>query len=414
MLNLIIKDFLTISRDRSEVLILLAMPLILIIILGFALGGLMDGEEGIAQFPIALIMENDLERDMEDLGDEMTREIFTAAQEAEPARILLNILESPELEGMIEVRRDYTREEGEEALLEGDLAALIVIPEHFSYNTLSSIFLEEEVDASIELVVGNEDEFHAGIIKDILTSYTDQYNLEVSVQQAAAGRPLVSNVGSNYGEISHLEALKSVSSFQYYTMGMAVMFALYVSSTVSSNAFKEKSSHAFGRLMLAGEKPLSYLLSKGISATVLSLVQLTILFIISSLAFQTFSDMSTESLLGMGLLSLIYSLTIGALATLLTAIALQFNTDSVSGIFSGLMVSGFAFIGGSMVPVGQFSPLLVKAGNWTPNGAMMTAYLQLIQGFDFSHVLPMVYRVTIMMVVFIIIGVAIFPKRRLI
>lgn len=414
MFNLIKKDFLTISRDRSELLTLLAMPLILIIILGFALGGLMDGEEGIAKFPIALVSENDLEKDIESMSDESLKQIFLAAEEADPVRILIDVLESPELEELIELGRDYTLEEAEDALYNNEIAGIISLPEKFSYNTLSAILLGEEPQASINLLVANEEEFHAGIIESILTSYIDQYNLQVSIQEASGARPVESDIGHGYGEIRNLDSLKSVSSFQYYTMGMAVMFALYVSSTISSNAFKEKYTHVLGRLMLADERPLRYLLSKGISASVLSLVQLTILFFVSSIAFQTFSGMSSESLFGMGLVSLAFSLTIGSLASLLTAIALQFNTDSVSGIFSGVIVSGFAFVGGSMLPVGQISRLLENFGNWTPNGAMMTAYLQLIQGFSLSDVLPMIYRVMIMMVVFIILALAIFPKRRLI
>lgn len=374
MFNLIRKDFLTISRDRSEVLILLVMPLILIVILGFALGGLMEGEQGLDKIPVAIVMDS---------------------QESDFTSVFMEVMESPDLEGIIDLKTDYNKEQAHQAIIRDEVAAVITI------------------NQSIELLVQDNEQFRAGIVENILNSFVDEYNLQMSILQATGGVPVESQIPDEFGEVAYLPTLRAVSSFQYYTMGMAVMFALYVASTVSSNAFKEKTSFAFSRLMLTGERPLRYLLSKGISATVLSIIQLMILFIVSTLAFQTFNEMSLESLIGMGIVTLIFSLTVGSLATLLTSIALQFNNDAVSGIFSGFLVSAFGFLGGSMLPVEQFSPLIRELGNWTPNGAMMTAYLQLIQGLEFADVLPMVYRVIAMMIIFIILAVSIFPKRRL-
>ena len=249
---------------------------------------------------------------------------------------------------------------------------------------------------------------------NILSSFTDQYNLELSIALATQGQMVESTIAENdFGETTHISSQEPVSAFQYYTIGMAAMFALYVASTIASNAFKEKTSHVFARLMLTGERPLRYLLSKAISAFVLTLVQLSILFLVSTLIFQTFSHLSTESWMGIALVTIVFSLTIGSLAGLLTAIALQFNNDSVSGIFAGGFVVAFAFVGGSLTPVELLSPLLTTLGNWTPNGAMMTGYLQLLQGFQLVDVLPMIYRVLGMMALFIILGLAIFPKRRL-
>ena len=413
MFNLIKKDFLTISRDRSEVLILLVMPLILISILGFALGGLMEGEEGIKEIPIAIVMENDFESDVESLQDQEIRQVIMNFEDGDPAKIFMDIMTSPELEEIVELRTDYNSEEARDAILRDEIAAIITIPEGFSLKTLMGIYFEEDSNSAIELLVQDKEQFRAGIIENILNSFIDEYNLEVSILQATGGVMVESEVSSEFGKVTYLPTLRPVSSFQYYTMGMALMFALYVASTVSSNAFKEKTSHVFARLMLTGERPLGYLLSKGISATVLSILQLMILFLVSALVFKTFNEMSLESLVGMGVLTLIFSLTIGSLATLLTSIALQFNDDAVSGIFSGFVVSAFGFIGGSMLPVEQFSPLLRELGNWTPNGAMMTAYLQLIQGLEFGNALPMIYRVIVMMIIFIILAVSIFPKRRL-
>ncbi|MBU5594747.1 ABC transporter permease [Amphibacillus sp. MSJ-3] len=424
MWNLIKKDFLTISRDRSEFLILLVMPMVLITILGFALGSIMFGTVDMDPIPVALIIENDLEQDLEQFRKDLTAEgipeqaieqMIINAEEIDPVASLETVLRSPELSDMIDLKENYDQEQAEEALTTDEVLAVITIPEQFSYHTLFAFYFEEETEADIGLFVQDHEQIQATIVEGILTSFSDQYNLELSIAFATEGETVETTISEeNFGTITHFSTGKPVSAFQYYTIGMAVMFALYVASTVSSNAFKEKKNHMFARLMMTGERPLNYLLSKVISAVILTLVQLTILFIASTLLFQTFTGTSVEFWVSLAIISFVFSLVIGGLAAFMTAIAIQFNNDAISGFFSGGAVVIFAFLGGSLSPIEQFSPLMRELGNLTPNGAMMTAYLQLIQGFNINDFLPMIYRVLLMAVLFISLAVAIFPKRRLI
>lgn len=424
MWNLIKKDFLTISRDRSEVLILLVMPMVLIAILGFALGSIMFGTVDMDPIPVALIIENDLEQDLEQfredlidagLPEQAIEQMIVSAGAIDPAASLETVLYSPELRDMIDLKENYDQEQAEVALATDEVLAVITIPEQFSYHTLLAFYLEEETEASIEISVQDHEQIQATIIEGIMTSFSDQYNLELSIAFALGGETVETAISEdNFGTITHFSTGKPISAFQYYTIGMAVMFALYVASTVSSNAFKEKESHVFARLMMTGERPLRYLLSKVISAIVLTLLQLTLLFGASALLFQTFTDTGMGFWVNLAIISFVFSLVIGGLAAFMTAIAIQFNNDAISGFFSGGAVVIFAFLGGSLSPVEYFSPLMRELGNWTPNGAMMTAYLQLIQGFNLHEFLPMIYRVLFIAVLLISVGVVIFPKRRLI
>lgn len=423
MWNLIKKDFLTISRDRSELLVLLAMPMILISILGFALGGLMFGSGDMDAIPIALVVEDDLNQDMdqfqqvlaeEGLPEPMIEQIMASAEEIDPLASFQAVVNDLEMNEVIELAENYDQDQAELALTNSEIVAVITIPDQFSYQMLTAFFLEEVPGSTIELLVQDHEHIQASIINTIVASFTNQYNLELSIAFATEGEPIESTVtDQEFGKMTHLSAQEPVSAFQYYTIGMAVMFSLYVASTISANAFKEKYSHIFARLMITGARPLHYLLSKAISGTILTMLQLLILFVASSLAFQIFAGMSVGFWLSIAVISVVYSITVGALAALLTAIALQFNNDSISGIFSGGVVVIFAFIGGSMIPVEQISSFILKLGNWTPNGAIMTAYLQVIQGFQLQGVLPLIYRVLGMAVLLIAVAVAIFPKRGL-
>ncbi|SEN87499.1 ABC-2 type transport system permease protein [Amphibacillus marinus] len=423
MWNIFKKDLLTISRDRSEVIMLLGMPFILISILGFALGGLIEGETSISQIPVALVIENDQEADLADfeallleqgIPSEAIEEIVAGAKGADPAQVFLDLLEDPELEELIGLTT-YEQAADAAADLEADeVVAVITIPKQFSYHALASIFLNEEPESVIELAVQDREQIRASVIENLIQTFTDRYNLETSILVANDGEPIEASFAEqDFGQVTTVSRAKPVTAFQYYTIGMAAMFALYVGATVSANAFKEKDTHVFARLIMAGERPLRYLTSKAIAATILTFMQLTILFSLSNLLFGTFSGQSSKYWLGMFIITFTFSFVIGGLATLLTAITLQSSQDTVSGIFSGGVVTILAFLGGSFTPVEQISPFIRALGNWTPNGAIMTAYMQLIQGFELTSIMPLLYRVIVMAVVLIVIALIIFPKRRI-
>lgn len=240
------------------------MPLILISILSFALGGVMGGGGiDIGQIPIAIVMENDFENDIEDFRQDLIQEglpqeaidqIILNSGEYDPANILLDIMESPDLEEFIDLRVDYEENQANEAILNEEVFAVITIPEQFSYDTMRAIYLDEESQAKLEVLIADYEQIYAEIVESILTSFTEHYNLELSIALASQGEYIESEIENDFGGITNLGAARSVSSFQYYTVGMAVMFALYVASNISSNAFKEKTSHVFARLMLTGER----------------------------------------------------------------------------------------------------------------------------------------------------------------
>ena len=54
-------------------------------------------------------------------------------------------------------------------------------------------------------------------------------------------------------------ARQPISSFQYYTIGMAVMFVLFVGSTIAGQANLEQKQMVFDRIRLSNRPPLMYL-----------------------------------------------------------------------------------------------------------------------------------------------------------
>lgn len=422
MFNLVKKDFLTLSKSKSDLLELLFMPFILIAILGFALGNLiLGGSNSIDTFHIGIVNEQNFEEDLirletelmeKSVPEEMAADLLASAPQNAPSAVLREVLENENLEEIMIINEFADVESAQEAMKENEIAGFITIPEAFSYHVWRSIYLGEDPAANLEMAVLNTESLSAVILKSVVTTFVDQYNLETSIALATDGQAETEANTQEHGEIISLSVEEPISAFQYYTIGMGVMFALSTAPALASRAFKEKEQHVFGRIMLSGTKPLTYLSSKMISGTVVTFIQLVILFLLSTLIFGTFKGRDIDFWIDMLYTTGLYSLLVGSITSLLTSVSLHSNNNNTVNFF-GSFVSVFAFLGGSFTPVEQFSEALKQVGNWTPNGAAMTSYLQLMQGFEFQEVLPLMARVIGMTIVCVVVAVIIFPKRRL-
>ncbi|GMA08508.1 hypothetical protein GCM10025886_16590 [Tetragenococcus halophilus subsp. flandriensis] len=250
------------------------------------------------------------------------------------------------------------------------------------------------------------------ILQSVVESFTDQYNLETSIALVTDGAAEAEEEERTYGGTEQLSVEGPVDAFQYYTIGMGLMFALSTAPALASRAFREKEQHVFGRIMLSGTKPLTYLSSKMVSGTLITFVQLGILFTVSTILFGIFDGKDADFWIDMVYITGLYSLVVGSIASLLTSISLYANDNSTVSLVS-LLVPVLAFLGGSMTPVDQFSETLQQIGDWLPNGAAMTSYLQVFQGFSFQDVLPLMLRVVSVAFICLVSASIIFPKRRL-
>lgn len=417
MFNLLKKDVLTISKDRSELLILLVMPFVLISILGFALGGLMNNTSQLEAIPFAVVeMENNEEEKTEIVDqlastglDEATIDAIVSGVDVNQA--INQMLIELENEALLNVEY-MNAEAAAAALVEEEVRGVLTIPAALTSQIVRKQVTDQAITQALTLRVHDETTIQANVLKQIFKRFVSEYNLMLSIQNVR-GESVVIPDQTEYGATVSVETTTPVSAFQYYTIGMAMMFSLYVASSLSSNAFKEKKTDVLMRMMLAGEKPMRYLLSKAISGYVLVFLQLLILVLLSTVLFDSFPNQSVSFWLTMTWMTLVYAVVIGALTALLTSLTLMMSRDSVSGIFSGLVVTLFAFLGGSFTQVEQISPFIRTLGNWTPNGAMMTVYLQQIQGYDLDVSAPLLIRILIMSVVIFMLAVVSFPKRRL-
>ncbi|WP_077622894.1 ABC transporter permease [Sediminibacillus massiliensis] len=424
MFSFLKKDVLVLIRDRTELLVLLLMPIILTVILGFALKGMFNGSFSSFDMEVAIVNQNDREAGIErfheevsklSLPNEAQKQLTEAAITSEPFNLLAEMLKNEDISQIIEI--EYMEEaEAEQALEDQEITALLKIPENFTYLSLNSMLLDQGNGSELVVIEGKESSLLAGIFHDMIERFVDTMNFETAISKASNSTDTSNTTdpdeGKSIGGIVTVTEQEPITSIEYYSIGMAVMFAMFVASTIASKAYVENYQYVFDRILLSGKHPLLYLSGKAISTAVLVFIQLAILFGMARFVLQAFSDNSLQFWLGMIAIGLLFSFCIGSLGALLTAITLKAKSNVVPGIFSGGIVSVLAMLGGSFFPVSGMPEIFTSIGDWTPNGIMLTATLQWSQGLGTAYLAPLMIR--LLLITFVLTGLSllIFSKRR--
>ncbi|WP_192983646.1 ABC transporter permease [Marinilactibacillus psychrotolerans] len=421
MFNLLKKDLLTLSKNKSEMIELLLTPFLLISILGFALGNLMNNTSStIETDKIGIVNQQNYEEDLsrleedlenENIPEDTMKKLLDSSVSIDPINQLKTFLRSDEIKEIMEVKDFDDIKSAEKALENDEIQGIIEIPKEFSYITWRNVLFEDKATTNFDLKVQDKSQFNAIVLESLLNSFVEEYNLQSSIAMTDKEKVNLDNSNNN-GKMINIATEDPVNSFQYYTIGMGVFFAFSTGTIIAARSYREKEQHVFARIMLTNTSPNTYLLSKLLSGTILTFLQLGIIFIFSTLIFGTFGGKDVMFWINMMIITFIYSLLIGSITSLLTSLSLRSNSASNVGFFSSF-TAALAFLGGSFTPVETFSESIKTIGNWTPNGAVLTSYLQIMLGFDLIEVMPLLIRVIAMIGVFVIIAIYVFPKRRL-
>lgn len=411
----LVKDIMLLLRDRSELLILLAMPFLLIAILGFSLRGIFSGDLEALEMDIALVAEEDEAQAVASIQNEIgqmglppgqVQALKQSAQSASPQKMLISLLEDENLSELITVER-MARAQAQESLDEETVDAVITLPEGFTEDSLRNMLFGSSGGGKLELLVADLSSPQTDVLHSILQEFVRTVNFEASISRLS-GREAAAEVS---GGIETITARQPITSFQYYTVGMAVMFVLFVGSTIAGQANLEQKQMVFDRIRLSDRPPLLYLTGKAIAAAAIVTVQLALLFGLSALLFQTFAADSWAFWSGIAIISITLALSVGCLAALMVAITLRLESDAVPAIFSGGVISLMAFVGGSFMPLDGMPEMLRAIGNWTPNGAALSAYFSWLLEPDFGQLWEPLMRIAIVAAVFLSLALALFPRK---
>lgn len=396
----VLKDISLVLRDRKELTLLILMPFLLIVILGFALGGWFETEHEGLEMSVVLVIEDEenegLKRFFADMNEVVSNEatrkkLYEAAQRLRPRSLLLNMLTDEEMSRWlttVEGDREYARD----ALNRNEVAAALIVPAGFTYDTLRKTLLDEGDGAILLLEMSESSPLKAGVFQDIIDGFVDSFHFYTALgyvldgmDSKAMGDGFSLEPPSVHGGFEPVPGKKPLTSLQYYTIGMAVMFVLFIASSVSSHALLEQLNQVYNRINLAGRSPLYYLAGKAISASLLAFMQLLVLFGLSALALRTFAGLTFTAWGGMLAISAALAICIGMLSIFITSLSFFVRSTTVADVFAMIMVTALALFGGSFVPAAAMPEWISAIGGWTPNGAALSSYLLVMQGGEWSE-----------------------------
>jgi ABC-2 type transport system permease protein len=410
------KQLLMMVRNPQVLLILIGMPLILITILGFALGGVMNGEEVSVKAKVAIIEHGDSTQELKDFQEELEssslppearKAISQSAKRLMPVQLLKSeVLKRPELKKYISV--DEVEPGDLEKTKEDDsYSAIIEIPEGFTEQILSSLFLKGEEIPQLELYRNEGKELTSNLVEDLLAGFQKQYSLSAVIGRSSETALSTDTVDTGVkGAVSNVEDREPLTSVTYFAVGMSVMFVLYIASNMGSFAYQEKEDHVFDRMILANVPVWKYFVSILVTTVILAILQLGILFGVCAIIFDvTWPDIGSFLLVTTAL-----SLAVGSIGALLTSLNYRADSETFSTFFSTVAVTIFAFVGGSFGEMFS-SDFIQKVGVLTPNGAGMAAYFKLFQGYPLSSVYSEMLTLLIFTLIILTAAALLFPKR---
>src|SRR5690625_4880859 len=358
MLTFLKKDLKLILRDPPELLLLLVMPLVLIAILGFALGGLLgagsSGSSDAAPVHIeaGMVVEDDTAagraafRQALGASDRQAIEragLLVGSQSFDPLDILRQFLLDEGLQDLMTVRELAASEAGEQ-LAAGDLHAVITVPEGFSAALYSRMLLNEGESAALIVELSDDAPLRASIVRELLQGFAAEFSLQTALQQLAGERGELpnlqaANVPIVTGSIERIGSdAREVSSFAYYAFGMAVMFMLYLVGNSGTRAYLELSNLSFDRIIISNTRPISFLLSKALTAAIVGFAQIMILIVVSNLLFGALRGQPAEFWLQAAVISAALALAVGSLAALVTAIVMRTANNALANAFNSIIV----------------------------------------------------------------------------
>ncbi len=413
------KQFLLFIRNPHELLVLLGMPFILVTILGFALGNVMDGDDGAPKIhaKIALVNEGNEQADIQRFVHEVESMKLSANQKQMmvhtakamlPVTTLKNeVLGSKELKKYIKVVT-VQPSKLKKVRQDDSYAAIIKVPNGFTYSVLRNALLGEQQPAKLSFYVNEGKEMTSEFVEDIVLEFQQRYSMF-----SALGKSGFINHSFTIpdihvqGKVETVTKKKPIHAITYYMVGMSVMFVLYIAANVGSYAFNEKQLHVFDRILLADVSKWSYMTGIFISTVLLAFVQLNILYGVTSSVYH----IKWPALFSFLIVTLALSLAVGGLGVLLTALNFRINSEQVSRFFQSVLVTLFSLLGGSFFPSGQLSDFMNTLGNFTPNGSSMSAYLKLLQGYGLTEVTHSILYLCLFSAAMVVASVWAFPKR---
>jgi ABC-2 type transport system permease protein len=366
------KDARILVRDRTALLVMLAMPLALIFILGSALGSIGQGDS--LDIDVAIVNQ-----DAGDTGQ----------------RFVDGLTGSKEIDALFNIEVSDDADAVRTAVEKGDLTAALIIPSDLTEKITAGepVGLEVLQDPGSKIAGG----IWAGVVRAGVSSASAQIIAVQTLQEelAAAGAgaqpsapqgaaPEMPPMTFDAVAVREIEAQvdKRISMISYYSAGMTGMFLLFGSMFGAFSFVKERREQTLARMLSTPASKLAIVGGKAIGVLMIGAGQFAVLLIGTQMLFGVDWGQNIGATILVGAAE-----AIAAAGLAMTLAALGKSERAIGGIAPAAIML-FAATGGSMVPTEQLPKFLlpvqvVSPVYWTVNG-----FLDVMRGASVADVLP--------------------------
>ena len=426
--DIIRKDILVVLRDVKALIFILLMPIVLMVILGLALGGIFQSGFSIGTINVAVV---DHTKASEAAAAEQSLLPYTDSFDAEMIS-LYSALDSDEISSFLNYQ--ITSDDDAQRLLDqGEIDAVITIPEGYLTDVAQSLQGGGTV-TTVSVQGSKQSTLKTSIVAGIVKAYADSISsvsadFDVLLQTVLdSGSPALAQTvmgNLNIGEYVEnsirasaseavsiqskgIESRQTLNSFTYYAIAITCMFMLYSSGQGSSFLYTESEEKTLQRLSAAGVSTKKLLLGKSAAVFILCLVQLTVLFAFSTLAF----DIDWGNALGLVIISVCAAISVTGLGVLLMVMVYRTANPRIGTVFQSILVQVLALFGGSYIPLSILPKFFSVVSLITPNGLAVNAYTENVTGASLLEILPYLAGSVALGAVLYFIGVLLFPRER--
>lgn len=364
-LSFIRKEFYHIFRDKRTMYMMLAMPVVLVILFGFAI------TTEIKSVPVAILDQS---------RDDATHRI-------------IDHLEASEYFDLVDMVD--SKEEGEALFRNGKVRLVIVFPPQFNESLVHAkqVQLQIIADASDP----NEATTLSQYVQSVVLTATGELTLGI---QASPGFQIVPEVTLLYNP-----QMKGAYNFVPGVMGLILI--LICAMMTSVGIVREKEQGTMEVLLVSPMKPIYIILAKAIPYLLLSMANVITILLLSYYLLQVPVAGSVMLLFGLCMLYAIVSLSLGLLISTVT------STQQAAMLVSAMaLMLPIILLSGMMFPVENMPPVLQFLSNIVPARWFIIAVKDvMIKGLGVVAIWKEIVILCVMGVLLILVSVKRFKNR---
>jgi len=362
------------ARDKKALIILLLMPMVLIGILGAAIGNMMDGG-GLQAFPV-VVVNADQPAKMA-LPPGTPPEVADKLPVTDLGKMFINdILGSQQVKEILEVTTETDLAAAKDLVTAGKAVCALYVPPTFSADVLGG------KASAVEIYGDPGDPTRTQLVAQIARSFTEEVTTASLAAQVIGPDQVQQFLHETEEQLPNVTVTtagtKRVKAIQYYSAAMAIMFMVMTAFSRAKDILQERHDGTLARILVSPTSKAQMIMGQILGNMAIVLAQFGILMIGTKLLYQvSWGNWAASITLGTA-----FAL---AAAGIGTAAAGIFDDPRTADALTGVIGMIFAALSGSMFPIYLFPEGLKLVAKFVPNYWALQGFLDQMSGLGLSY-----------------------------